>query len=94
MAVPFDAPGSVAFAGDNLLVANQASLDNDAANWAILEIAAGEPGLPLSLPPLGPRHHGHGHRSHRPSHRPAPHHRRARHHPNRRHRRARPPADD
>ena len=51
LAVPFDAPGSVAFAGNDLLVANAASIDDNSANWAILEIAAGEPGLAPSLPP-------------------------------------------
>jgi sugar lactone lactonase YvrE len=51
MPVPFDAPGSVTFDGDNVIVANQAAIDNDTANMALLEIAVGEPGLPLSLPP-------------------------------------------
>jgi sugar lactone lactonase YvrE len=54
-AVPFDAPGSVTFAGQDVLVTNQAALDNDASNWAVLEISVGERGLPLSLPPRAPR---------------------------------------
>jgi outer membrane protein assembly factor BamB len=49
--IPFDAPGSVTFDGDNILVGNQSSLQNDSAHWAVLEIYVGEPGLPLSLPP-------------------------------------------
>jgi hypothetical protein len=49
--IPFDAPGSVTFDDDNILVGNQSSLENDSANWAVLEIDVGEPGLPVSLPP-------------------------------------------
>lgn len=49
--VPFDAPGSVSFDGDNVIVTNESSLNNDSAHWALLEIAVGEPGLPPSLPP-------------------------------------------
>lgn len=50
--VPFDAPGSVTFDGDNVLVANQSTFAGNTANMALLEIAVGEPGLPLSAPPL------------------------------------------
>jgi hypothetical protein len=49
--IPFDAPGSVTFDGDNVIVTNEASLTNADAHWALLQIAVGEPGLPLSLPP-------------------------------------------
>jgi SMP-30/Gluconolactonase/LRE-like region len=52
--IPFDAPGSVTFDGDQVLVANQSSLQNDTANMALLEINVGEPGLPQSLPPAIP----------------------------------------
>jgi hypothetical protein len=52
--IPFDAPGSVTFDGDQVLVANQSSLQNDTANMALLEINVGEPGLPQSLPPANP----------------------------------------
>jgi sugar lactone lactonase YvrE len=52
MAVPFDAPGSVSFDGDNLIVTNESSLQNDSAHWALLEITAGEPGQSLYEPPL------------------------------------------
>jgi sugar lactone lactonase YvrE len=51
LAVPFDAPGSVSFDGDNVIVTNESSLNNNSADWALLEISAGEPGLPPSLPP-------------------------------------------
>ncbi len=49
--VPFDAPGSVTFLGDEVIVANQSALANSAKNMALLEINVGEPGLPLSKPP-------------------------------------------
>lgn len=55
MSPPFDAPGSVTFDGDDILVTNEASLDNDSANWAILQVDVGEPGLAPSLPPASPR---------------------------------------
>ena len=55
--VPFDAPGSVSFDGDNVIVTNESSLLNDSADWALLEIDVGEAGQPLSLPPVPPRHH-------------------------------------
>ncbi|MEA2158403.1 MAG: hypothetical protein QOD66_783 [Solirubrobacteraceae bacterium] len=51
MSVPFDAPGSVAFAGDSVIVTNGASLLNDSGHWALLQITVGEPGLSPSLPP-------------------------------------------
>ena len=51
LSVPFDAPGSVTFDGDNVIVTNESSLNNNSADWALLEIAVGEPGLPPSLPP-------------------------------------------
>lgn len=55
MPVPFDAPGSVTFDGDNVIVANQSAIQNVPAHWALLEIAVGEAGLPISLPPATPR---------------------------------------
>jgi hypothetical protein len=50
MAMPFDAPGSVSFEGENLIVSNESSLQNDSAHWALLEISAGEPGQSLYEP--------------------------------------------
>lgn len=55
MAVPFDAPGSVTFDGNDVIVANQSAIQNDTAHMALLDIAVGEPGLPLSLPPAAAR---------------------------------------
>jgi sugar lactone lactonase YvrE len=49
--IPFDAPGSVTFDGDSILVANQSALVNNTADMAVLEVDVGEPGLPQSLPP-------------------------------------------
>jgi hypothetical protein len=49
--IPFDAPGSVTFAGNQVIVANQSSILNNTAHMALLEINVGEPGLPQSLPP-------------------------------------------
>jgi sugar lactone lactonase YvrE len=49
--VPFDAPGSVTFAGDHAIVGNQSSIAGDNAHMALLDIAVGEAGLPLALPP-------------------------------------------
>jgi sugar lactone lactonase YvrE len=52
--VPFDAPGSVTFDADNVLVANQSSFLGDSTHMALLQIAVGETGLPPSLPPAVP----------------------------------------
>jgi sugar lactone lactonase YvrE len=52
--VPFDAPGSVTFDGQHVLVANQSVFAGNTADMALLEIAVGETGLPVSLPPPGP----------------------------------------
>lgn len=54
LSTPFDGPGSVSFDGDELIVTNEASISNDSADWALLEIDAGEPGLAPSLPPAAP----------------------------------------
>jgi hypothetical protein len=66
--LPFDAPGSVTFDGDNVIVTNEASLSNDINHWALLEIAVGQPGLPESLPPppVAPlrAHHNSKHHTH------------------------------
>jgi hypothetical protein len=53
--VPFDTPGSVAFDGERVIVANQSAINNNPAHWALLAIAAGERGLPLFLPPVRAR---------------------------------------
>jgi sugar lactone lactonase YvrE len=48
--VPFDGPASVAFLGQSALVSNQSFPRGDSANWAIFDVFAGEPGLPLARP--------------------------------------------
>jgi sugar lactone lactonase YvrE len=50
-AVPFDAPSSVRFLGTRLMVANQSYVTGDATHQAILDVEAGEPGLPEFIPP-------------------------------------------
>ncbi|HEX8084670.1 MAG TPA: SMP-30/gluconolactonase/LRE family protein [Solirubrobacteraceae bacterium] len=48
--VPLDGPGSLAFLGDRLLVSNHSPIRGDPDSWAILDVFAGEPGLPLHYP--------------------------------------------
>ncbi|MCW2968708.1 MAG: hypothetical protein JWM71_2480 [Solirubrobacteraceae bacterium] len=56
-AVPFDAPSSVQFLGNRLIVANQSYFTGTAANQAVLDVYAGEPGLKRLIPKTaGPRH--------------------------------------
>lgn len=49
--IPFDAPGSVTFDGNNIIVGNQSAIMQDTADMALLEVNVGEAGLPTSLPP-------------------------------------------
>ena len=48
--VPVDSPGSLAFLGERLLVSNHSAIRGDPESWAILDVFAGEPGLPLHYP--------------------------------------------
>jgi sugar lactone lactonase YvrE len=48
--VPLDAPASLAFLGERLLLTNHSAIRGDASSWAILDVFAGEPGLPLNYP--------------------------------------------
>jgi hypothetical protein len=48
--VPFDTPSSVMFKGTWLIVANQSYFTDDAANQAILDVRAGERGMPEFIP--------------------------------------------
>jgi len=48
--IPLDGPGSVAFLGRRLLVSNHSPIRGDPASWAILDVWAGERGLPLFKP--------------------------------------------
>ena len=53
MEVPFDGPASAAFLGRRLLVTNQTSPVAGSGNpkhWAVLDVFAGERGLPRYLP--------------------------------------------
>jgi hypothetical protein len=73
--MPFDAPGSVTFDGNDVIVGNQSSIMGDQSHMALLAIAVGEPGLPQSLPPAVTTRRPHrGRRPHR-HHRPRPRHR-------------------
>jgi hypothetical protein len=48
--VPLDGPGSIVFLGDRLLVSNHSPIRGDPESWAVLDVFAGEPGLPLHFP--------------------------------------------
>jgi sugar lactone lactonase YvrE len=48
--VPFDTPSSVMFKGTRLIVANQSFFTGDAANQGILDVEAGERGMPEFIP--------------------------------------------
>jgi sugar lactone lactonase YvrE len=48
--VPLDGPGSIVFLDDRLLVSNHSPIRGDPASWAILDVFAGETGLPLHYP--------------------------------------------
>lgn len=50
--VPFDQPASAAFLGESVLVTNHALFSRDANHYAVLDVFAGEPGLPLFRPQL------------------------------------------
>ncbi len=52
MEVPFDQPASVAFLGRRLLVTNQSTFARNEASYAVLDVLAGEQGLPLFRPRL------------------------------------------
>jgi sugar lactone lactonase YvrE len=54
--VPFDSPSSARFLGRRLIVAQQSYFMGDPSHHAILDVEAGEPGLPELIPPnAGPR---------------------------------------
>jgi sugar lactone lactonase YvrE len=48
--VPFDSPSSARFLGTRLIVAQQSYFAGDPAHQAILDVEAGEPGLPELIP--------------------------------------------
>jgi sugar lactone lactonase YvrE len=53
--IPVDAPGSVAFLGRRALVTNHSAIRGDPQSWAVLDLYAGERGLPLHYPRIRPR---------------------------------------
>jgi sugar lactone lactonase YvrE len=50
MQVPFDLPASIAFLGRQALVTNHAWVSQNRSHYAVLDLFAGEPGLPLFRP--------------------------------------------
>jgi hypothetical protein len=51
--VPVDAPASAAFLGERLLVTNHSAIAGNPGSWAVLDVHAGEAGLPLLYPSTG-----------------------------------------
>jgi hypothetical protein len=49
--VPFDTPSGLAWLGTDLIIANQAYLDQNTSNMALLNLETGELGLPVYVPP-------------------------------------------
>jgi hypothetical protein len=49
--VPFDSPSNVSFLGTRMMVANQSYFGGDRTHFAILDVEAGEEGLPELVPP-------------------------------------------
>lgn len=54
LSVVVEAPASAAFSGTSLLVTNHALYSRHARNFAVIEIGAGETGLALHYPSVGP----------------------------------------
>jgi sugar lactone lactonase YvrE len=48
--VPFDTPSGMAWHGTDLIIANQAYLDENTSNMALLSLQTGEPGVPTYVP--------------------------------------------
>jgi sugar lactone lactonase YvrE len=69
----FDAPSSVAFLGDSLIVADQSYVLGDPSHMQILDVAVGEPGIAELIPGrravVKHRHRHRHHRRHRRHHR-------------------------
>lgn len=78
--VPFDTPSGLAYAGSELIIANQSYEAGNSANQALLDLETGEPGMTTYVPPgagyrAAPERHR-GHRRH--AHKKHRHHRRCR----------------
>jgi sugar lactone lactonase YvrE len=50
MSVPFDEPSSAQFSGQSLIVTNQSYIAGDTSHMALLDVYAGEPGMPIYTP--------------------------------------------
>jgi sugar lactone lactonase YvrE len=50
MTVPFDEPSSAQFAGESLIVTNQSYIAGDTSHMALLDVYAGERGMPIYVP--------------------------------------------
>jgi hypothetical protein len=48
--VPYDTPSGLAWYGTHLIIANQAFLDQDTSNMALLSLQTGERGVPSYVP--------------------------------------------
>ena len=77
--IPFDTPSGMAYAGTQLIIANQAYIDGNTANMSLLNLETGEQGMPTYVPPNAgytsapaPKHKRHKHkpRKHKPKRRP------------------------
>jgi sugar lactone lactonase YvrE len=73
----FDAPSSVAFLHDSLIVADQSYVNGDPSHMQILDVAVGEPGIPELIPgrqakakakPKRKKHHSRHHHKRRRAH--------------------------
>jgi sugar lactone lactonase YvrE len=70
----FDAPSSVAFLHDSLIVADQSYVNGDPSHMQILDVAVGEPGIPELIPgakaktKAKPKHHKRRHHKRRRAH--------------------------
>jgi sugar lactone lactonase YvrE len=74
--VPYDTPSGLAWVGTDLIVANQAYIDGNTANMALLNVETGETGQPFYEPPNAGvvpspphrRHKKHKHKHKKPRH--------------------------
>lgn len=73
--IPFDTPSGLAYVGTDLVVANQAYIDGNTANMALLNVETAEPGARVFVPgtpgpePKKPKRHRKHHKPKRHRHR-------------------------
>jgi sugar lactone lactonase YvrE len=65
----FDAPSSVAFLGDSLIVADQSYVNGDPSHMRILDVAVGEAGVPELIPGRTTKAHAKPKAKHKKKHR-------------------------